>query len=75
MSLMIYIYLKNFWKKIYSLGQTEYRIKKEKYKQCIHEIERLTKIHIQECIDNDDCYRAREQMKIILQLIKQAKGE
>lgn len=44
-----------------------------KYKQCLDEIERLTKMHIQECIDFDDCYRAREQMKIVLQLINQAK--
>lgn len=45
----------------------------QQYRQCIDEIERLTKMNIQECIDFDDCYRAREQMKIVLQLIKQVK--
>lgn len=49
--------------------------KQKKYRQCIDEIERLTKMNIQECIDSDDCYRAREQMKVTLQIIKQAKME
>lgn len=45
----------------------------QKLQQGLDEIERLTKINIQECIDFDDCYRAREQMKVTLQIIKEVK--
>lgn len=41
----------------------------EKYKNYIKDIERILKINIQECIDNDDCYRARKQMQYIIEII------
>lgn len=44
-----------------------------RYKRVLEKIEEMVKSDIQECINYDDCYRARKQMELYLDIINEVK--